>query len=264
MMDERSADLLETLNILQTSFLGSSSSGKEIIDCGPFRVFVSGESDVHWMNFAVPTSKAETAAEVEALVQVFHSKQRRPRVESLQTLWPRTSLLLEAFGFELQARMPIMICTREGFKPAPRAVTVELLSSSDDPVPSMITGNTAFSDDAPVTEARIENWRKRMDSGNFYWAQAIAGSTIAGVGCLMACDGAAELAGIGTLLEFRRRGIALSVSTALIEKIWSKPAQESIVWLSAADETAASMYRKLGFTSIGIQENWQWPLPHSN
>jgi predicted GNAT family acetyltransferase len=65
-------------------------------------------------------------------------------------------------------------------------------------------------------------------------------------------DDAAELAGVGTRPDHRRKGVALAVSSFLLRQFFESG---KVVWLSAADAAAQAVYEKLGFELAGTQVN---------
>jgi predicted GNAT family acetyltransferase len=57
-----------------------------------------------------------------------------------------------------------------------------------------------------------------------------------------------EIAGVGTLPAARRRGLAAAVTSALVGDALGRGID--VVFLSAADEDVARVYRRLGFEPI--------------
>jgi predicted GNAT family acetyltransferase len=59
----------------------------------------------------------------------------------------------------------------------------------------------------------------------------------------------AEITGVGTLPSARRRGLAAAVTSRLVMDARERGAE--VVFLSAADETVAAIYGRLGFREVG-------------
>jgi ribosomal protein S18 acetylase RimI-like enzyme len=57
-----------------------------------------------------------------------------------------------------------------------------------------------------------------------------------------------ELTGIAVIPCARRRGVGSELTTALVEDAVAGGAE--VVFLSAADQTAAGLYRRLGFVEV--------------
>lgn len=58
-----------------------------------------------------------------------------------------------------------------------------------------------------------------------------------------------EVAGIGTALEWRRKGLAGAITTALVQDAFTRGC--TCIFLSAADESVARVYGRLGFQQVG-------------
>jgi predicted GNAT family acetyltransferase len=61
-----------------------------------------------------------------------------------------------------------------------------------------------------------------------------------------------EIAGIGTLARFRRRGAGSAVSAALAADHFSRGG--ALAWLTAADEAARRVYLGIGFRPTGARQ----------
>ena len=58
-------------------------------------------------------------------------------------------------------------------------------------------------------------------------------------------NGICELAGLATLAEYRRQGIATAITSIAVEQAFNHGAE--VVFLTAADERAVRVYHKVGF-----------------
>ncbi len=68
-------------------------------------------------------------------------------------------------------------------------------------------------------------------------------------------DGLGEIVGIVTLPEFRRRGAAATIVSALLRGVFASG--RDTAWLNADNEQARSVYAKLGFRSIASLLNYE-------
>jgi len=92
--------------------------------------------------------------------------------------------------------------------------------------------------------------RDRLRGGLTAMAAAVTGSEgVLGAGSHQLVGDVAEVTGVGTLPAARRRGIAAAVTARLVEDAHDRGAD--VVFLSAADDDVARMYRRLGFRRIG-------------
>jgi GNAT superfamily N-acetyltransferase len=160
------------------------------------------------------------------------------RIEFNQLGWPGLAEALEAVGLSLEANHPVMVCPRSAFTPVlSSGVSVDLEAGHSSPA------------------SRV------MATGTLDGRQA-------GVASLGGVDGIAELYGVFTEPAFRRRGVASTLSSAVI-RWWydeshrataagsddlnaalSHGAAEQLVFLEAETAEAAALYRKIGFVEV--------------
>ncbi len=249
---------IELLRRIQASQIAAASRGRDVTETGAFVVMLSPNTDLIWLNYAVPTSNDFSAASIESLKKAFEPLKRVPRLEFLETLWPDLSGALEENGFELQVRLPLMLCTKATFLPVILDnFDVQNLGEDSDIGSYLRVMHASFEHDDEVGDADIERIRTSIKNDPTLRALAFCEGKPAAVACLMPEDGVAELAGVGTVSEFRRRGLASAASSLLLEQLFSGPGgDEAIAWLAAGDDTARLVYEKLGFQSIGTQTNY--------
>ncbi len=238
--------------------LATGSRNREVLDIGAFHLMITPGSDSLWANFAVPTHGAFTSKDVELMVAEFGARDRVPRLEILRDLWPALPPLLEQCGFKCDMTLPMMICPADSFRQPPTIHRAELLSADGDLAPALVVEQIAFGNPgSPVDEARIERRRKSMRSGNLFVGLARNEGIPASSALLMVEGQVAELAGVGTLPEFRGKRLAGDASAIAMARFFESGG--SLVWLSAADDSAFSAYRRIGFTQAGHQVNYSLP-----
>jgi ribosomal protein S18 acetylase RimI-like enzyme len=244
----------ELLLALNDNMLAAASRGREVRDVGPFRAMITADTDFVWANFAVPTRDGFTRKEVDLLTGHFQAKKRLPRLEILQELWPDLPPILEAAGYICEHDLPLMVCTEESFRPSPGMDRTEILAADGDLAAAWIVETAAFGHPEPPDETRLDRRRARIRTANLAVALARFESMPAASALLMMEGAVAELAGVATLPEYRRRGLASDVSSCLLTSFFESGGK--VVWLSAADEAAWKTYSKLGFSRIGSQVNY--------
>jgi hypothetical protein len=116
----------------------AAARGREAARFGPFEALIELDTDLIWMNYAVPVEPvgdpAAALAALEDLKAHFRSRGRRPRFEFNAAPWPDLPALLEAAGLGLQDRQPLMICTPSDLRPqVVPGVSVRLLSHDCSP-----------------------------------------------------------------------------------------------------------------------------------
>ena len=252
-------DEVALLKHIEDAYLRNVQMKPNLQVAGPFVLSLSPATSLRWMNNALVNddSRPITDGDVRKMVQEFQAYDRMPRMELIREIRkPLIELLLKE-GFEIECELPIMICTEETFLPQTNpAIGLEFVTQASDPVPFMRVADQAFEHDEPITPERIESMRQSLRRGTSWAALARIDGQPAAVATLVVSDSVAELAGVGTLPEFRRRGAALTVSTFLLEEFFK---HGEIVWLSAGDETAQAVYERLGFRLLGTQVNISKP-----
>lgn len=249
---------IELLRRIEASQIGAAHRGREVIETGSFITLLTPETDLVWLNYAVPTASDFSKERIEELKAAFAPLKRTPRLEFLETLWPELVPALEANGFELQVRLPLMLCTKSTFKPAERKeIDVKPLDENGDLGGYLQVMRDAFGDAEPVGEADIKRVKLSIQRDPTKRSLAFCEGQPAAVACLMPESGVAELAGVGTAEGFRRKGLASAASSLLLEDYFNAPGgDEAIAWLGAGDDTARLVYEKLGFQSIGTQSHY--------
>ena len=91
--------------------------------------------------------------------------------------------------------------------------------------------------------------RARLQTGQTVMAVALVDGQPVGVGSHQPVGAVSEVAGIGVLPAFRRRGIAAALTALLADDAQRRGADT--IFLSAGDETIARIYARAGFRRIG-------------
>ena len=252
-------DCKALLRKLEDSYVQAARKRTGAIQSGPFLITLNPTTNLRWLNNASvgDDSQPITSADIRAMEKVFLDHQRMPRMELFKELRPDLVKALIAEGFEIESEMPVMVCTPRTFRPAANPqVQVEFLTTDSDPTPYMRVVDASFEHDEPITPERIEGMRQSLRKGSQWSALARIDGRPAAVASLVVSDSTCELAGVGTLPDFRRRGAASTVSTRLLEEFFK---HGDIAWLSAGDDVAQAVYERLGFTLVGAQVNISKP-----
>jgi len=234
---------------------------RETTVVGPFLAAFNPASDLIWFNYAIPltngTSTKVIPDDIHHLRELFRRHDRVLRFEFFESLWPDLAGILEKAGLQLQMSVPLMLCDPSRFTPITAAhVDTTTLdgNASDDTFARFIqTAKRTFGEEDPQpSPEEIAEQREQVRTGRYRCAFATVDGRMVGVGTLTA--GNSELAGVGTLPEYRRRGVAVAISSHLISRHLALGGTH--VWLSAADDIAAAVYRKIGFQTAGSQLNY--------
>lgn len=243
----------------------AASLGRKTVPVGPFRACFDPSTDLVWLNYAVPVwalaSPAETQMQLAQLRSAFHEHGRRMRFEFIDGIWPRLVEELERFGLILQTRAPLMWVTPDSFVPCVREdLKLRLVQAHETEVLAKMhdVQQRAFGADAvAATDAEIAQLQHQIANGFWWCAIAESGGEVAGIGTLVLTNTVAELAGVGTLPEHRRKGVAAALSSYLLMRQFEMGGE--LVWLSAGDDTARLVYAKIGFRVVGDQLHYIEP-----
>ena len=235
------------------------AKNRQVIAVGSFWAFIDPVSDLTWLNYAVPVEalgSKETVFEVIVeLREVFEESDRTLRFEFIQSLCPTLPTILEQAGINLEDSHPMLVCESADFQPHNAAgVDVKLLDVDDPEVlfSYLAVRNRSFygdaADEAPTAENIIELCQE-IELGASRCALAYFNGIPAGVGVTMPMMGVCELAGVATLPEHRRLGVAKSLCSFLIKDHFETGGD--LVWLAAGNAIAKSTYESIGFRVVG-------------
>ena len=242
---------------IQAQLRHSAQLNFEAVAVPPFWLFLNPDDDSAYANYAIPDGPVgdEIRAPLAELRSLFRARRRTPRFEFIEACAPDLAAGLRANGFVEEARFQLMICTPESYRSVPEVpgLTVSILPG-DAPlghVQEFVNVlHHAFNPEAleEVTEAEAEQYLRRYGSTQMIVARL--DDKVVGGGSLMPpYQGLAEIAGIGTLEVFRRRGVA-STLTAYAACAASEQGLD-LVFLTAANEQAGRVYERAGFQLYG-------------
>ncbi len=220
---------------------------------GPFLLTCTPSSDNPFINYAIPAANAApAAADVAALVAAFRRYERRPRLEFIADLAPGALTALLAAGFEQELTTPLMICTPATLiaQPQPTAVQIIVPATDVELWGMSAAQHMAFGDEPPPPEAAAHARAGLRDGKLALAAQDVATGAIVGGGeCSIPLDGLTEVAGIGVLEAYRRRGIAAALTYALTQAAFARGVE--LPFLMAGAAATARIYQRVGYQEIG-------------
>jgi ribosomal protein S18 acetylase RimI-like enzyme len=195
----------------------------------PFRAIPGRTGELVGFNYALPVDPLDdTLAEaIGALRALYRARHEPLRIEFNEENWPGLGSALERVGLALESRNPLMACMPEEFQPlTASAVVVRFLE----------------------TDVRHPSTLRAVGELN---------GLVAGRASLGAIDGVAELYGVVTDPPFRRRGVAATLCSALIQRHFD--ASGRLVFLDAENPGAEALYAGLGFRRIGARLSYAEP-----
>jgi ribosomal protein S18 acetylase RimI-like enzyme len=237
----------------------------EFVEIGPFCAYFDPLSDLVWLNYAAPIQPFDDGAAFRvamgSLRAEFAERNRRLRFEFIQSLWPELPAMLLREGLVLQAEQPLMICSAHTFTPREvDGLRIHHLSSRDgDAILAMFqrTASEGFGAKRESTDESRRRLRVELESDARRAVIGFINDEPAGVAALSPMGDTAELVGVTTLPQFRRRGIASALSSHLLVDHFARG--KSAAWLSAGDEAARAVYQRIGFADAGIYANYIAP-----
>ena len=230
----------------------------EVEQVGPYRLYFRRDSDMPELSYARPVrgEREGTLEEIAAVRAAFVARGRRPRWEYLEELNPQLAERLVTAGFPAPVPRPLQVVTLESFRPEASALAEvrPITLAETQPVDAVLTeaygGNPA--------EATGEMLRGMLERGACVIAAFVDGTPVAAGGHSLVGQ-TTEVAGIGTSTAWRCKGLAGAVTSALVADALSRGC--TCVFLSAADESVARVYRRLGFTRVGTALDTMDPPP---
>ncbi|MFI9006477.1 GNAT family N-acetyltransferase [Actinosynnema sp. NPDC053489] len=216
---------------------------------GPFLVRFDEHDDDPLMNYAVPDEgAAPTPAEVDALVAAFRARSRTPRLEYLLPS-PLVDAALGAAGFTVDHLLPLMAIDTLTPPPTPAGLTVDAVTSDEDLLAVSVVQNTAFGVGRTADADDVARQRSLLRDDGVVVLARLHGEP-AGAGAFTAPrHGLAQVAGIGVLPAFRRRGIVSAVCADLTARVFDAGCTPFLE--TEPDDKVTRLYGPLGYRTIG-------------
>jgi hypothetical protein len=205
--------------------VNAAGMGRTTLQVGPFRACIDPSTDLVYLNYVVPVwalgTPEETWDQLTQLQSYFHHQSRRLRFEFVDGIWPDLRSRLEEFGIEQQHVLPLMACTPETFRPVhAHGLRASLIDATQVELHRLFyriqrrgffDGRRCAGRGTPAAALAAREWF--LDCA----LAELEGEPV-GIGTLVPWGGVCELAGVATLPEARRRGVAASLSAYLVEQ----------------------------------------------
>jgi predicted GNAT family acetyltransferase len=217
---------------------------------GPFLASFDPVTDNLYRNYAVPDDGAcPTADEVAGLEQAFLRRGRRPRLEYIAAAAPDVEPALQARGFTVEDRYPILICTGDRLREiGSPGVDITLATADSDIVAAAEVGAEAYGND----DTNPEPLRRLVAQGGALAIARAGSGAVVGLGMATPMhDGVSEIAGIGVAPTHRGRGIAGALTALLTREAFARAA--TLAWLTPGHDAAERIYARAGFARASEQ-----------
>jgi len=214
---------------------------REVTQAGPFLTAFDGHSDSLYRNYAILDEGARpTPEEMRALIAAFTDRERTPRLEYLPAVAPA-----------VEERLPLMTIAEDGLRDLPLPTGI-VFGPPDSPAELLATAtaqNIAYGGGG-ATEHDSARLRATIEAGGLVIrALDRATGAVAGAGLYTApIAGVTEIAAVGVLPAYRRRGIGGALCVHLAREAFV--AGIALPFLMAAGEAEERMYARAGFATI--------------
>jgi GNAT superfamily N-acetyltransferase len=240
----------------QRSALEARADDSELLDFGPFRVVLSKTKDAplsSWVTLVDgAVSEAETLKAVPKLKAALKKRRAPLEIEYNDAVFPKIGAWLESAGLKLAEKNPLMACRPDTFKPS---VTEEVHLTQLRPTATAAEleafQQIRWTDGGEVDREvpPIDPLRVALGVPSSVFLLAWLDWEPVGTGVSHSLKGAAEVVGVVTRKDHRRRGVAATITSELVRRHFDGGGD--FVFLDAANEDAARLYERLGFSRFG-------------
>jgi ribosomal protein S18 acetylase RimI-like enzyme len=233
--------------------------GGEVIRVGPFEAYLHPDPHVPGFEYAQPIEPLpgddEVVAALGELRALFASRSLPVSIEFNTPLFPRLPDLLAAAGLVLSEREPLLVLDPANFTPVRVAgVEVHFLhrAAPDERLSAYSRIFTEVLLERPYSETPEGIVRLRQEvektDGRSHALARFEGRPV-GTGFISDADGVSEITRVATIPDVRRRGVAATLTSAMLEEHLGPDAR--LAWLTASGQPAQQLYEKLGFRVVG-------------
>lgn len=240
----------------QRDALEARANDSDLLDFGPFRVVLSktkGAALASWVTLVDgKASEAETVKAVPKLRAALKKHKSPLEIEYNEAVFPKVGAWLESAGLKLTEKNPLMACRPDAFKPSVAAeVHLTQLRATATAAELEAFQQIRWTDggDADRPVPPIDSLRVALAAPGSVFLLAWLDWEPAGTGVSHSLKGAAEVVAVVTQKKMRRRGVAATITSELVRRHFD--AGGDFVFLDAANEEAARLYERLGFSRFG-------------
>jgi GNAT superfamily N-acetyltransferase len=221
-----------------------------IEEVGPFTLFLA-DADVGWQFYARPRLGDDHVFTADDVRRVLARQDELDVPRAIEWVDEVTPSLMPAVvdAGERAGRFPLLALPQDTEIPAPERTRV--LGADDVDLPLAVGAiHAAFEGDDDVAERPVGRRPRLIGDGHLIEVAAYDdGGRLIGGGSGAPRGATAELMGIGVPPAYRMAGTGTAITRALVRAC--RDAGVTTVFLSAYNDAAASIYRRVGFQDVG-------------
>ncbi len=239
------------MSALQSHMRRAAAAGRTTERVGPFLATYSPHSDNPYLNYAIPDDGARpTGSDVDRLTAAYRGRGLVPRLEFLLATAPEAEPVLRAAGYDLERRIPVMLCPPGALvrPPDPPGVGLVVPQTDEDLAGMLAAQHEAFDDPSPADVGGARAWLE-MGGLSVYARDTATGEPAGGGSAEPVVDGTAEVAGIAVRESYRRRGVGAAITAWLTAAVHDRGGHT--VFLTPAGVAEQRIYARVGYRPAG-------------
>ena len=237
-------------------FFESRQRDSETIAMGPFRAIVTPREDggaSAWVTLADPAPDEDEAVRaLSRLRQAFHRHSVEVEIEYDAAAFPQAAGWFAGAGMVKVEENPLMAVRPQTFRPysAPHVALTRLRQhAKQGELEAFQRLRWSNGGDLDREVQPIERLHHDLKTATSVYLLAWIDWEPVGTGVSHLPGDAAEIVGVVTRNDRRRRGVAATVTSELVRRHFERGGD--FVFLDAANEEAARVYERLGFNRFG-------------
>ena len=241
----------EVLQRIATYFAHGGGGDVAVEQVGPFAIVLHRTSDAWYLSYATPTAPIgdDPTSKIRDVLAAFERAGRVPSFEWVEQSEHDLAAALVGAGFPEPEVEPLLVVDPDALvMPDVEGAHATLVTSGDDIAALRSVAHEVFPELGPLTDAEVDLVASEIAGGRRVQAAVFVDGRPVAVGDHAPSDGVTEITGIGTLPGFRRRGLGGLVTATLAADAFASGC--AVVYLTAASDGAASVYRRIGFRRI--------------
>ena len=244
------ATMLERITDYYTSGAGGDVDVERV---GPFGVVFHRTSPAWYLSYATPVEQLgeDVGSALTVVMARFAERGRAVSLEWIEELAPELADATVRAGLPDPDAEPLLVVDPDELRiPAIPGATVRIVDGNDEDDVRAVraVAHETFPEIGPMTDVDVRRVQEEIQAGQRVQAAVDIGGRPVAIGDHSPAFGVTEITGVGTLPEFRRRGLAGLITATLAADAFEHGCD--VVYLTAATMDAARVYERVGFRRI--------------